>query len=76
MSDDSNVFEIHRVEQHWLPTCQCADCRAEKIRRAAASPPAGPRLIHVPPAAALVFGILRRRSPGGSLARSLAGATN
>lgn len=70
-ADDPNVFEIHRVEQHWLPTCGCPDCRAERARREPKQViPAGPLFV-MSPEAAYLFGFLPRRSPGGSLARSL-----
>lgn len=72
--DDPNVFEIHRVERHWLPSCPCPDCGAERARRAAPPPnPAGPHIIRMSPDTAYLFGILRRRSVSGSLARDLAG---
>ena len=66
-----DIHEVTRTEHHWLPTCPCGECRAERDRRSSASPPAN-SIRHIPPETAHVLGFIRTpRPPHGSLAREL-----
>lgn len=58
------VFEVTRTEHHWLATCPCDACRAERERREQS-------LRVVPPNVAYVLGYISSLTPAGSVAREL-----
>ncbi len=67
---DANVYEVNRIEHHYLPTCPCAECHSERSRRGM-NHVTDSRLRSVPLNVAYVLGFFRKRSPLGSVARGL-----
>jgi hypothetical protein len=64
----NDVHEVTDGSLHWLPSCPCRECEDERERRRPARPS---HLVHISVEAAHLFGFISRRSPMGSLARSL-----
>ena len=67
---DPNIYEVIKIEQHWLPTCQCVECIEERKRRDTIKSK-GP-IKSISPEVAYTLGFIPRRSRTGSLARDLA----
>ena len=67
---NENIHKVVKVESHWLPTCQCDSCIAERARRSKLSSSPSP-IRHFSPDVAYLLGYLGARTPSGSFARSL-----
>ena len=65
---NENIHRVVRIESHWLPTCQCDSCIAERKRRS--SLPSSP-IRHLSPDAAFHLGYINARNPHGSFAREV-----
>jgi len=70
---DSQLHIVIRREVHYLPTCPCSDCQAERERRATIqqTPSEHLPIRQIPVSVAFVLGYLPARSPLGSVARGI-----
>lgn len=70
---NENIYRVVRIEEHWLPTCGCPDCVAERERRKRTqqTPSSNSRLRHISVEAALLFGFIPPSSPVDSVASRL-----
>lgn len=67
---DGEVFEVAKVEHHWLPTCPCVACVEERKRREP-NPPQS-HIKSMSPKVAHTLGYISKLSPSGSVAREFA----
>jgi len=63
-----DVFVVTTTEHHYLPTCPCNKCEAERQRRGLNATPDTP-IRHISVDTAYLLGFITRRCPSGSLAR-------
>jgi hypothetical protein len=71
--NNDDIFKIEKVEYHYLPLCECADCERERERRKQ-NHKAPSKTHQLSPQSAHILGILpsSRLSGCGSVARKLA----
>ena len=71
--DSKDVYVVTRTEEshHYLPTCPCVACESERRRRVIVTS-TDSHLRTMPVGVAYVLGFIRKRTPGGSVARKLA----
>ena len=67
--DNSNIHRIVKIEEHWLPTCQCSNCIEERKRRETIKSEA--HLQTLSPQNAYVLGFVSSQYRSGSLAREM-----
>ena len=66
---NQNIHKVVKIEQHWLPTCQCVECVEERKRRDTTK--SKTPIKSFSPEVAYALGFIPRRSRTGSLARDL-----
>lgn len=69
--DHTGIHEVTHVEHHWLKTCPCNACGAERKRRDLLASPPKSHLTNISVGAAYALGFISRRCAEGSLARRL-----